>query len=92
MTDVTERLSRGESVPGAPGACATCGHLTLWHRKARSSRGYLGQPCQKCDCTAFTVPGADPPVPGKASPRKATARKPAQLSGQLELFPTDEAP
>jgi len=90
MTDVTERLSRGESVPGALGACHSCGHLTLWHRKARSSRGYLGQPCQKCDCPAFTIEGQEPKAPGQPSPRKSRAAKPAQVSGQLSLFPDEE--
>jgi hypothetical protein len=48
-----DRLSRGESVPGGPGACARCGHLTLWHG---TNGRYLHKPCQRCDCPAFTVP------------------------------------
>lgn len=54
---VADRLSRGESVPGGPGACANCGHLTLWHREPRSYRSYRGQPCQKCDCPSYTDQG-----------------------------------
>jgi hypothetical protein len=50
-----DRLMRGESVPGGPGACSACGHLTLWHTVPRYRR-YEGQPCQAegCDCQAWT--------------------------------------
>jgi hypothetical protein len=56
-----DALSRGESVPGGPGACADCGHLTLWHREPRSYRSYRGQPCQRCRCRAFTDVATPPP-------------------------------
>ena len=52
---MTDALSRGESVPGAPGACATCGHLTLWHGDHGQ---YRNKPCRKCQCAAFTTPPA----------------------------------
>jgi hypothetical protein len=54
LSNPADALMHGLAVPGAQGACATCGHLTLWHRQARSNRGYHGQPCQKCDCPAYT--------------------------------------
>jgi hypothetical protein len=54
VDNAVDRPGRGESVPGGPGACGTCGHLTLWHREPRSNRGYHGQRCQKCDCPAYT--------------------------------------
>jgi hypothetical protein len=49
-----DRLSRGEAVPGGPGACDRpgCGHLTLWHGQA-SSRRYKGQSCRQCGCPAY---------------------------------------
>ena len=49
--NAADRLARGESVPGGPGACATCGHLTLWH--GMHGR-YRNKPCTKCDCPAYT--------------------------------------
>jgi len=53
-----DALSRGESVPGGPGACADCGHLTLWHGEHGR---YRGRPCTRCGCRAFTdVPTAPP--------------------------------
>jgi hypothetical protein len=88
--NAADALSRGESVPGGPGACATCGHLTLWH----GTHGrYRGKPCTKCDCRAFTAPGdlaAGPaaPRPRRYPPRTAPAA-PAEL-GQLALFSLDE--
>ncbi len=47
-----DRLSRGEPVPGGPGACARpgCAHLTLWHGEHGR---YRGRPCRKCDCPAY---------------------------------------
>jgi hypothetical protein len=48
---VADRLSRGEAVPGGPGACAQCGHLTLWHGV---NGRYRNKPCTKCDCPAYT--------------------------------------
>jgi hypothetical protein len=49
--NAADRLARGESVPGGPGACAACGHLTLWH--GMHGR-YRNKPCTKCDCPAYT--------------------------------------
>jgi hypothetical protein len=49
--NAADRLARGESAPGSPGACATCGHLTLWH--GMHGR-YRNKPCTKCDCPACT--------------------------------------
>jgi hypothetical protein len=60
MNTPEDRLMRGESVPGGPGACATCGHLTLWHREPGSYRSYRGQPCQKCDCKSYTPQPKEP--------------------------------
>jgi AAA domain-containing protein len=51
MDNAADRLMRGESVPGGPGACAGCGHLTLWH--GRHGR-YRNRPCTKCDCPTYT--------------------------------------
>jgi len=50
-----DALSRGESVPGGPGACADCGHLTLWHMQNPRYHRYKGQPCGRCNCRAFTT-------------------------------------
>jgi hypothetical protein len=84
--NAADALSRGESVPGGPGACASCGHLTLWH----GTRGrYRGKPCTKCDCRAFTAPGDPAPAPAPRVRRKS-APPPAD-PGQLALFPLDEA-
>jgi hypothetical protein len=49
--NAADRLACGESVPGGPGACATCGHLTLWHGMHGQYRNKL---CTKCDCPAYT--------------------------------------
>ena len=49
--NAADRLMRGESVPGGPGACATCGHLTLWH--GMHGR-YRNKPCTKCECPVYT--------------------------------------
>lgn len=64
-------LARGESVPGAPGACARegCHHLTLWHCAPEGGGRYPShrtQPCQKCRCPHWTdEPGAAmPPFQG----------------------------
>jgi hypothetical protein len=47
-----DRLSRGEAVPGGPGACDRdgCAHLTLWHGEHGR---YRKRPCRKCDCPAY---------------------------------------
>ena len=56
MTDgegiVTDRLARGEAVPGGPGTCARdgCAHLTLWHGEHSRHRG---RPCRQCSCPAY---------------------------------------
>ena len=91
MSNDADRLARGESVPGGPGACATCGHLTLWHMNGQ--RRYRNKPCQKCDCTAFTAPDENAVLhEGESrSPRKATARKSAlERPDQLALFTLEE--
>lgn len=49
--NAADRLMHGEPVPGGPGACAGCGHLTLWH--GLNGR-YRNKPCTKCPCAAFT--------------------------------------
>lgn len=49
---MADALSRGEQVPGGPGAC-TCGHLTLWHGEHDR---YRGMPRRQCDCRAFQMP------------------------------------
>jgi hypothetical protein len=81
---MADALSRGESVPGGPGACADCGHLTLWHGEHGR---YRGRPCRRCACPAFREPGTDP-----EPPRQQRARKPRELPGQLVLFTLDEVP
>jgi len=77
-----DALSRGEAVPGAPGACATCGHLTLWHGV---NGRYRRKPCQRCDCTAFTA--ADDALPASSSSARKT---PAPATAQLALFTLGE--
>lgn len=47
--DEGDRLSRGESIPGAPGACVTCGHMKPWHGHSRFA-------CEKCDCRKYVRP------------------------------------
>jgi hypothetical protein len=85
--NTADALSRGESVPGGPGACFTCGHLTLWHGV---NGRYRGKPCQRCDCRAFSAT-ADDPAPEPSRPRRRPARKiAAPPPGQLALFPADE--
>jgi hypothetical protein len=54
-----DALSRGESVPGGPGACADCGHLTLWHGEHGR---YQGRSCTRCRCRAFTDAPTAPPT------------------------------
>ncbi|HEY1818923.1 MAG TPA: hypothetical protein VGG83_03265 [Trebonia sp.] len=56
---VADRLSRGESVPGGPGACADCGHLTLWHGETGR---YRGRPCARCRCRAYADTPSTPPT------------------------------
>jgi hypothetical protein len=73
-----DALSRGESVPGGPGACAGCGHMTLWHG---NNGRYRGKPCQLCDCHAFVNRG-DAPV----TPRQGHSRPLAELA----LFSLEE--
>jgi hypothetical protein len=52
---VADLLSRGEAVPGGPGACTRegCHHLTLWHGEHGR---YRDRPCTRpgCRCTGFT--------------------------------------
>jgi hypothetical protein len=64
--ELAGRLSRGEPVPGGPGACARegCGHLTLLHGEhgkyqsfSRKSGTCRGKPCTKCGCPAFAAQG-----------------------------------
>ena len=56
MTDydgiLTDRLARGQAVPGGPGACDRpgCAHLTLWHGEHGR---YRGRPCRQCGCPAY---------------------------------------
>jgi hypothetical protein len=56
MTDqegtISDRLSRGEAVPGGPGACDRpgCAHLALWHG---NNGRYRGRPCRQCECPAY---------------------------------------
>jgi len=78
---MADALSRGESVPGGPGACVDCGHLTLWH--GHNGR-YNGKRCQQCDCTAFRKPGTIP------APREQAIASVLELDGQLVLFTLDE--
>lgn len=46
-----ERLMDGESVPGAPTACRSCGHWNLHHGPRDAG---LRMPCGKCDCRDYT--------------------------------------
>lgn len=66
--NAADALSRGESVPGGPGACAACGHLTLWHG---NNGRFRGRTCRRCDCRAFTAPGAAPAADPLAEARRA---------------------
>jgi hypothetical protein len=47
-----DALSRGEAVPGGPGACDRpgCAHLTVWHGEHGR---YRGRPCRQCACPAY---------------------------------------
>ena len=49
---LTDRLARGEAVPGGPGACDRdgCAHLTLWHGEHGR---YNKRPCRQCGCPAY---------------------------------------
>jgi len=82
--EVGGRLSRGESVPGGPGACARegCGHLTLWHGEhghyqtvSRKSGTCRRMPCTKCGCPAFAGQGATEAL----EPVRVKAPEPVQL-------------
>jgi hypothetical protein len=48
--EATDRLARGEAVPGGPGACARpgCGHAKVW--LAHLNRRH---PCERCGCRGF---------------------------------------
>lgn len=46
--DGVERLSRGEAVPGAHGACPACHHAKVWHKPATATK-----PCMRCSCARF---------------------------------------
>ena len=50
--EATDRLARGESLPGGPGACARpgCGHAKVHH----NARNRVGE-CERCDCPAFVA-------------------------------------
>jgi len=52
--ELAARLSEGEAVPGAHGACTRegCAHLTLWHG---ANGRFNGKPCRNCPCPAFTT-------------------------------------
>jgi predicted XRE-type DNA-binding protein len=57
--EATDRLGRGESVPGGPGACARpgCGHAKVQHNAGNRVRE-----CERCDCPGWIseMPAADP--------------------------------
>ena len=55
--DQTDRLARGEQVPGGPGACTGCHHGEVWHRKAGTRNG-----CEKCNCRKFSSTRRRPPT------------------------------
>jgi hypothetical protein len=46
---VTDRLARGEAVPGGPGACGRdgCWHQMLWHDR------HGEKPCRRCGCPGY---------------------------------------
>ena len=75
-----DRLSRGEAVPGGPGACARggCAHLTLWHGEHGR---YRGKPCRQCDCPAYV-----PQPPGAAILGQLHA-----VLTRYVILPSDEA-
>jgi hypothetical protein len=57
-----DRLSRGEAVPGGPGACARrgCAHSKPWHTPASPRRA-----CERCACPGYSrVPCPAPQVQG----------------------------
>lgn len=45
----TDRLARGEAVPGGPGACAgpSCAHGRPWHSRHGKRR------CERCPCPGY---------------------------------------
>jgi hypothetical protein len=51
-SSVDDLLSRGDAVPGGPGACDRpgCAHLTLWHGEHGR---YRRRPCRQCGCPAY---------------------------------------
>lgn len=44
----TDRLARGEAVPGGPGACSSCHHAKVWHNRANRVHE-----CERCNCGRF---------------------------------------
>jgi hypothetical protein len=78
--DAEDRLSRGEAVPGGPGACGRdgCAHLTLRHGE---NGRYRGRPCRQCGCPAYL-----PQPPGAA----ILAQVHAVLTRYV-ILPSDEA-
>jgi Protein of unknown function (DUF3631) len=53
---ITDRLARGEAVPGGPGACGRdgCWHQQLWHDRTST------KPCRKCGCPGYVLPHTGP--------------------------------
>jgi hypothetical protein len=78
---MADALSRGESVPGGPGACDFCGHLTLWHG---TNGRYRGKPCTRCGCPSFLVPGENEP---RTSRGRRFIHPPSE---QIALFSAEE--
>jgi hypothetical protein len=72
--EITDRLARGESVPGGPGACARhgCAHAKVHH----NSRNRVHE-CERCDCPGFlkALPGREPQPDDGESRRKLDAQE-----------------
>jgi len=87
-----DRLSDGEAVPGAEGACARpgCAHSKPWHTPDDPRR-----PCERCACEAFQdEPGADAyrrKTPGRATTQGLSGSRVAQLPGQARAVTGDLA-
>jgi hypothetical protein len=57
VENAADRLSRGDAVPGGPGACARCGHLTLrLHRGGESPAAFRRKPAAQVEGSGLTWP------------------------------------
>jgi hypothetical protein len=70
--EATDRLARGESVPGGPGACARpgCGHAKVHHNAGNRVRE-----CERCDCPGFLEASPEPPLEDIAGGQRADVQE-----------------